>query len=344
MLAGQKDLLGRMVMVLNLGDLRFLKMALPTKSDRLWAVLVNGGEVMASRDGALYNIPLEAADGGAHTRVEIIYAGGVENKGGTRSLVAPQFVDLPLNHIRWQVYVPSGLVCSDFGGNVKPERAVSGVRSFDKQSYEARNKKQRDDSLSNAREFLITGNTLAVEGNQQEARQVLEQALNWSQGERSLNEDARVQYRELVQQQAKMGLVNRRVAVRLDNNIFQGDEQQLNAGFNAGNYTAEYAQQIESQLGDVDNDALDLVAEKIVEQQVAAAGVVSAISVTMPEHGQVLTFVRELQNERGGVLEVSFSARSARRGRALAAVAPAAGIFLVMWACSALVMGLRRRK
>jgi len=65
---------------------------------------------------------------------------------------------------------------------------------------------------------------------------------------------------------------------------------------------------VEQRLSQRDNDFLDVVAGKIIDQQAAAAGVISAISVTMPEHGKELRFFRQIQIDPQGELYVTFRA------------------------------------
>ena len=147
---------------------------------------------------------------------------------------------------------------------------------------------------------------MAKGGRQKEARKAFQQALNYSVGQADLNEDARVQLRNITKQQFKMGLVNRRGAVRLRNNSMDEKDIREMEEFQGGNFTQEYAQRIEGQLSAVDNDALDVVAEKMIDQQAAAAGVVKAIRIVMPEHGRTFRFTRSLQVDPKGELSVSF--------------------------------------
>ena len=104
--------------------------------------------------------------------------------------------------------------------------------------------------------------------------------------------------------------MNRRDALRASNNIFiEGAGQQAALGFNDGNFSREFAQQLEGQLSVRDRVALDMVSLKIVGQQAAVAEAAQAISVTMPENGPSLVFTRVLQTQPGGsmVLELGVS-------------------------------------
>ena len=73
-------------------------------------------------------------------------------------------------------------------------------------------------------------------------------------------------------------------------------------------------------------------------QQAAAAGVVTAIRVTMPEHGKLYKFSRALQIDPEGELSVSFRAAGGEAARALNAIWPCLLLFLVVWGG----LGLRR--
>jgi len=183
---------------------------------------------------------------------------------------------------------------------------------------------------------------MARSGQQRQAKQKFQQALNFSVGQADLNEDARVQLRNLTKQQVKMGLVNRREALRFRNNIIDDSAAGPVAGFQNGEFTPEYARSVAQQLTDKDNRALETVADKIIEQQAAAAGVVTAISVTMPEHGKILRFHRQLQIDPAGELSVVFRARSGHLLSTLSRLVAPLVLFLALWAGFALRRGRRR--
>ena len=72
-----------------------------------------------------------------------------------------------------------------------------------------------------------------------------------------------------------------------------------------------------------ENDALDVVAEKIIDQQAAAAGVVTAIQVTMPEHGRRRHRNRAVHR---GQVRVADAARSPRHVLRRPVPEPARGV------------------
>lgn len=315
-------------------SLRSLNFMLPNKGDELWTVLVDGKEVSTWRDGEYYCIPLEGQEGDRMTAIDLTYAGSFLKSGvfvSKQKYEAPRF-KLPLNDIEWVFYVQPGREYFGFGGTMElVEEPGLQVRAFNDRYYVEWNKKRQALSKGNAIKGLNTGEELMKAGKPKAAQQSLQQALNWSQGEQSLNEDARIQLRNLQKQQWKVGLVNRRDAVRASKNII--DDQQIGQmqGFNDGNYTQEYASDLNKRLSEKDKDALEMVANKLIDQQSAAAGVISAIGVTVPEHGRELRFRRAVQIENQGDLNVTFRVGSGRMQGIWRAVWPAGLLFVGIW-------------
>jgi len=328
--SGGKMLTRAMLEVVVGNNLRSLNFKLPNKDDELWTVMVDGKEVSTWKDGDFYCIPLEGQESERKTRVDITYAGSF-SKGGLfaskQKFEAPRF-KLPLNDIEWVFYVQPGRDYFGFGGSmelVKEEATL--VKTFNDRHYVELNKKLNESNRGNAINNLTTGDQLMKAGKPNQAKQEFQQAVSWSQGDEGLNEDARIQLRNLQKQQWKIGLVNRRDAVRASKNII--DDQQIGQmqGFQGGNYTQEYADKVQKKLSEKDNDALEVVANKLIDQQSAAAGVVNAIGVTVPEHGRELRFRRDVQIENQGDLNVTFLVGSGRLQGAWRAVWPAAILF-----------------
>ena len=320
-------------------NLRSLNFRLPRKSDELWTVLVDGKQVSTWSDGDYYCIPLEGKEGDRVTAVDLTYAGSSSKAGlffSKERYEAPRF-NLPLNDIDWVFYVEPGREYFNFGGSMEAVREkLTVVRQFNDRYYVEWNAKQKELNKGNALIGLNKGEEMMKAGKPRLAQQSFQQALNWSQGEQGLNEDARIQLRNLQKQQWKMGLVNRRDAVRASKNII--DDRQIGQmqGFQGGNYTQEYASDVEKRLSDKDNGALEMVANKLIDQQTAAAGVISAISVTVPEHGRQLKFHRDVQIENQGDLHVTFRVGTGRIAVVWSAVWPAALLFLGIWVLAAM--------
>ena len=116
------------------------------------------------------------------------------------------------------------------------------------------------------------------------------------------NEDARVQLKELKTQQAVLGLNTRRQRLYLDNRGNSARNEQLEQAatlnpFMQGktNFNPQQVDQLLMGNTVEENTALRGIAGRIVEQQLAAEPAPSAIDVTLPERGRVLTFTRSLQ-------------------------------------------------
>jgi len=266
----------------------------------------------------------------------MVYAGS-SSRGGVwreQKFEAPKFTDLPMDDIQWKFFVPHGRRYYGFGGTMEQlAPGYSGPNVFDTRQYAEWNKEQREASIQKARQVLDAGEALLRSGKQKGAKQAFQQAMSYSQGQADLNEDARVQLRNLVKQQVKIGLVNRRDALRVSRNI--QDEQQApqqTEGFQDGEYSQEYAVNIEKRLTEKDNTALEIVANKMIDQQAAAAGVVTAIRITMPKHGQELDFSRALQIDPAGDLTVTMKVGNGRLGKFLGGLWPCAVVFVVLWA------------
>ena len=133
--------------------------------------------------------------------------------------------------------------------------------------------------------------------------------MNYSQSAADFNEDARVQYHNLVRQQAIVGLIQRRNELR-DQRQFDVDVQppaaRPGAGHPAGNFTPDDAQRLERTLSADDSATLYTVADKIIGQQKAAAAVARSIRVTLPEQGVRIEVRRPLVIAPNAVLGLTW--------------------------------------
>ena len=342
--SGSGRLLSQATVTLDPGHMRFLRVTLPSPEAVLWSALVNGAEVPSARAGGILNIPLETAAVGQRATVSLVYADALPGGAlaGHQALRAPAFPDLPLRDIEWQLFVPPEFALDFVRGAFEREETAPLFRTFSKGNYDAFNTQTKVSSLATARGNLAQLDELLKSGQQKEARQVLQQAVTLSQAEQSLNEDARVQFRNVVQQQVKMGIVNRRAALRVDNNIFE-DGQQSQAGWNGGNFDATYARTVEEQLNARDRDGLELVAQKLMDVQAGAAASGAAIQIAIPEHGHEFRFRRPLNNEPGGELVLAFHASRPRPWGAALALWPILPGFLIFWGLIRLACGPARR-
>ena len=290
------EMVTRVRMGVDVGDLRFLRTELPQASD-IWSVFVNGRPTTPLVEGETLLIPLDRKSSG-HASVEFIYGGEAGSRWWSRrrTFVGPKF-DLPLTDIKWSFYMPANYRYYGFDGTMKQDLYAGAPRilAFDEQHYTALSKDEMANNLLAAEEVLKKGEDYARTGRQREARAAFEMAMHYSQGQEDFNEDARIQYRNLAKKQAVVALVNRRDELKLSHNMQDGAELRKIKGFKEGNWSEEYGRQIEQSLSSNDSDALNVMAEKLLDQQAAASVDVPAIRVTIPLQGKQLEFHRALQ-------------------------------------------------
>jgi hypothetical protein len=315
------------VLHMTVGDLPFLPMALPDKKSSLWSAFVNGKSVAVSREGDIYRIPLEEPVPGETNKVEITYANELSSHwfSSKQEFVGPKF-GLPSRDIEWTFYVVPGRNYYGFGGTMEHVKTKE-TEQFGIEKYESSTTATVINNLRLAKQGMARSEELARDGYQKQARRELESALNYSQNDETINEDARVQYKNLAEQQAMVGLVQRRDKIRYERNIQDVGQLQRIEDFKDGNFTAEYAQRVEQSLSEREKNSLRQLADKIMDQQFAAERVAQAISVTLPEHGRKLSFRRSLQINPDADMTVSFSVRGGWFLRCLLALVT--GIVLV---------------
>jgi hypothetical protein len=349
-LSASGKMLTQVSVQLRTGRLRFLKIGMPATS-QLWAAQVNGTEVAIARDSENnLNIPLELLSSEKLTSIDLVYADSLKGiMKGTMTIPAIRFPELPLQNIQWTIFVPPGskyrLANQDFDElDLKDDPEEGGsVRSFGLSQYQAINAELGSRNLKEAKGKLGSIGALLDKGDRIQAQKALQQAVNLSQAEQTLNEDARVQFKNVVREQVKIGLVNRREALRMDNNIYDERAPQTQVGYNDGNFSREFANRVDEQLTVQDRDSLDRVATKIVEQQAAAAGQGTAINIAMPEHGRMLRFARALQNECGGKLELSLKVSSDYSTATVLTWWPVIPLFLGLWLMLRVAFGPQRK-
>lgn len=315
---------------MKVGSLRALETRLPEGSV-VWSVFVNGAAVTPlKKDGKLL-VPLESVRMSNDAAVELTYAtpAGKGHWFGRQRLDGPRF-NVPLTDVRWDVYLPSGYRYHGFGGTLlhKPEWHEDGVVVYD---YEQETRNATLAYNARAEEVLKKGEDLWKEGKQAQAKQALKEAVVFSQGQQGLNEDARIQYRNLMRQQAVVGFASRRSALKKARNVQEDYGSAQDASANApaqqvqqGEWTADYGRQVEQQMDAKDIGNLNRVADRLLEQQAAAQVRANPIRITMPILGQHLAFYRELQIHPDSEMAVEFKASSGRWGRLLGAVASGA--------------------
>jgi hypothetical protein len=201
---------------------------------------------------------------------------------------------------------------------------------FDQEQYTSDSRRQIETSLQKAKAVMAQGEQYVREGKQKQARQALEAAMNYSQAQADFNEDARIQYRNLVKQQGFVGLVQRRNEMRAHQDILDEQQMQQAKEFRGGQFTADYASKIEQSLPAEESASLQTLATKILDQQAAAAAVAHAIRITLPEQGTRLVFQRPVQINPNADMSVKFRALDLYPWRRVAS----------LWAGAVLLLGL----
>ncbi len=340
---------------LAVGRLRFLRVALPGADAEIWTAQVDGIPVRVSREATgLVCIPLDSVPEGDDAEVVFVWADHpVKTLPGPVRLGSVQFPDLPLRDIEWRLHTPSDFAISlknkDF--DLRSDRGwgagLVSAAAFDRGYYDRQNLAERQGVLKQAKSSFDQVGQMLETGDRSRAQRVLRQAIDLSQADVGLNEDARVQFANVAMENVKVGFMNRRDVLRASQNIFD-DEGQAAAvyGFNEGNFSREFVQRIEGRLSAGDRRGLDLVSAKIVGQQTAVSDAAQTISVTMPEQGRAWVFSRDLQTQPGGAMVLDLAVRhrlSARFNVARLAIYFAAAVATpVVWLLLIVAFGRRR--
>ena len=154
-------------------------------------------------EGDRYLVPIEpGADRSA--LVEVFYAHSRTDGAFGRAyrLEGPRFA-LPLRDIAWTVYAPEGYRYSGFAGTMEYQAEDDGrswtvLRPYSEAEYISYNTDTAQRFGESAKQSLLAGNDYMQGGDQRSARKALRKAISYSQGQQDLNEDARIQYRNLV--------------------------------------------------------------------------------------------------------------------------------------------------
>ncbi|MCK5805733.1 MAG: hypothetical protein KAI66_23075, partial [Lentisphaeria bacterium] len=348
----QQDSIHQVSLFLRSGGKRYLRTELPAGA-RIWSLLVDRQSrtpSLADENGKrVLQVPLPQSTGGdLSIAVKMIYVLPRPAKGSftRQSHQGPRF-DLPLNNITWTFYVPEHYEYGDVEGTMVPDKKLlelSAVASYDIRTYEAETRRVNDADLQKAVQLQQQGLQLAKRGNQKGARQAFEQAFNYSVADKSLNEDARVNLRNLLKQQAVVGLVGRRNDVRsrdnfsanaMDQGIPVPQQQmkmpQMNAVAQLGdNFTQEQAESLQNSLSKDDSQNLEQITDRMIKIQEAAAGVALQLMIKPPLNGRTLEFRRALQVKPDAEMNVSFQATPKQSQSRAVGVRWAVAVFMIV--------------
>ncbi|MFT3830416.1 MAG: hypothetical protein QM691_12005 [Opitutaceae bacterium] len=303
-----------------------LRVRLP-EGARLFNTLVNGESVSVVREGDafLFHVtPNTAGERSAAVRLVYSAPGG---KGGDVGLVGPR-LNVPLENVTWRVVIPPGYELESYGGGLRLREERYGSSFGGLEQYQSSIVSKRSAESKKAVAMMQEASSLLQKGDQQKASEVLSRAYNTQALDEAANEDARVQLRNLKTQQTVLGLNTRRQRLYLDNRVDAARNEQLEQAaslnpFMQGNVNFNPQQVDQLLMGNSadENTALRGIADRLVDQQLAAEPAPRAIDVTLTERGRVFTFTRSLQVEGDKPLQLTLDlARTARPPYATAIV------------------------
>jgi hypothetical protein len=238
----------------------------------------------------------------------MVYAVPAMQSGGIR--LSGPILSVPMENVSWRVVVPAGFDVAGYRGDLRLEQQQS-AGSFGMAEYQSLVVSTRASESRDATALLERANSLLQHGDQQQAGEALDRAAKANALDAATNEDARVELRVLKTQQAVLGLNTRRQKLYLDNRAGMQRNEQLEQAANQNpflqgksNYDPQQFDQM--LLGNTaeENTALNGIAARLVDQQLAAEPAPGAIDVTMPERGQVLTFTRSMQVDGNAPLKL----------------------------------------
>lgn len=301
------SLLTRAELTLVPGDKQLLPVTLPEGAS-FWAAFVGGNSARTWRDAGRVLIPLEQhARTAEPVTVEFYYlsTAPAANRGGQFTLRCPKF-DLPLENIRWHVYLAPQWSLTAWDGNFQLEEQGEPVANLtaDAGSYLQLNSGVQAKQSQEAAQYLNLGNALLEKGDPDNARRAFQNAFGLSQHDMAFNEDARVQLHNLKTQQALVGLNFRQALVAGGERSLTNAPAKLRAGVSQA-YTQQEARQLMDRNSAEENAVQMRLVERLIQQQEATAAHPIAIKATLPELGRRITFSRSLQIDRDRSLSLS---------------------------------------
>jgi hypothetical protein len=277
-----------------------LRVNLP-KDAKLFSAFVNEESVNVVREGDAYLLNVSPnTDTDRSAKIRIVYS-VPDAQASAIELIGPR-LNVPLVNVSWRVIVPPGQSIASYKGNLRlKEQQSAGL--FGLQDYVNLTSATRSSEAKKAAALIDQANSLLQQGDQWKAGEVLSKAANNFNLDEASNEDARVQLKALKTQQAVVGLNTRRQRLYLDNRSNDGARnEQLEQAANANpfmqggtNFNPQQMDQLLMGNTAEENSALRGIAGRIVDQQLAAEPAPSAIDVTIPESGNILTFTRSIQ-------------------------------------------------
>jgi hypothetical protein len=297
---------------MRVGSKRHLEVRLPSGA-QVWSLSVNQRSEVPSRrpttDGEVLLIPLaQAAAGDLPVEVDLIHVVRPASAAAFADQVVrgPEF-DLPLQEVRWRLFLPERYKYSDFESTLNVnEDTLRHVLTqvYDAGTYEQSVTQFNTRNREMALQLQAAGNQLAQSGKQQAARQALSWANNYAQNDPELDEDTRVQLHSLMRDQAVVGIVGRRGQIRQQKGESVQPEQQVGVEFDQAQ-----AERVRNSLNRDDSVNLERIIGRLIEMQEEASQSRVQLMVNAPLRGRVIELTRALQVKPDAAMNVSFKAR-----------------------------------
>lgn len=293
------------------GDKRLLNLTLPPKAE-FWFGFVNQKAIWPWRQENRILIPLEKqARGDRAMPVELFYTSKVGAVGSSSldlDLAAPKF-DLPLENITWVVSLSKKWQVTKWSGSLQlqQEQTVPQLTAIDIPAYLKTEETQERDRTRQAEQFLAAANSALQQGDPLQARRDFQAAYGLSTHDAAFNEDARVQLHNIKLQQALIGLNVRQGTGTTDASGSAAKLKELRSRKEL-NYTQQDAKEIIERNTDDDNAALMRLAERLIQQQDAAAPNPAALRANLPEQDRMITFRRAVAVDPWADLQIGLKA------------------------------------
>jgi hypothetical protein len=304
------DIVTRSQLDLMVGSKRNLEVELPQNA-KVWTIVVNGrfenpyirkGE---TKNRFLITLPNTSFEE-KKVEIEFIYVQKKFEKLYTKcDFEGPQF-DLPLKNIRWEIYVPQNWNIGEIDGTLLPVKNdnIYSVSRYSINDYEDDVSGLMSSSFKKSKDFQKQAEEFNKSGQRKNAVSAYQNAYNWSHFDVALNEDARVQLHALNQEQAVVGLINRRNDIAKNLNGKSGGVEPLH---DLDNIRPEDVSMLQNSIAKDDNDNIGLICSNIVKTQETVNMQNVQLFVNMPINGKKIEVKRSLQVKPFDQMEVTFN-------------------------------------
>jgi hypothetical protein len=305
------DILTRAQLELLVGSKRNLEVELPMNA-KIWSIVVNGRfENPYIRKGETKNRFLITLPNTSFVEkkveIDFIYVFKGDQKHISKMAYQGPRFDLPLKNIEWTMFVPQNWEISEIEGTLLP---VNKDNNFMPYQYSIRH---YEDDVSGimtsnnrkSKDFQKQAEDFNKNGQRKNAMDALQNAYNWSNmgNDVALNEDARVQLHQLNQEQAIVGMINRRNDIAKNMSGKVGGVEPLQ---DLDNLRQEEVSMLQNSIAQADNDNIGLICSNIVKTQETANMQNVQLYVNMPLSGKKIELTRSLQVKPFDNMEVDF--------------------------------------